>query len=308
MTRQSSTDWLSVQFTLTIMRGGLAIATLRCRNASKLRDHIRERSSSKEMTTDDVLAGLSTFLAGLFLVCSSGCRTGETPIVLTAEIQSGDYTPIGDDLAPDPELTELIRPYLEEMHAAMDENIGAAEATFERGSPESALGNLVADALLWHARLEFGETVQMSLINNGGIRLPILPQGPITIADIYQLIPFDNRVVVLTLTGDQVASLIRRLAATGGEPIAGFSYRMTHDGSQVSDIRVAGDELVADRSYRIATVDYLASIGGKFEIFQEAAHRQDDTFYLRDAVIRYIRERQKNKPILDGRISYGNEL
>ena len=84
MTRQSSTDYNSVQLALTIIRGGLAIAALRCRNASKLRDHIRERSSSKEMTTDDVLSGLLTFLAGLFLVCSSGCRPGETPIVLTA--------------------------------------------------------------------------------------------------------------------------------------------------------------------------------------------------------------------------------
>lgn len=243
-------------------------------------------------------------LAWVILASSIGCGTDEP---FTAKIVSGDSTPISNDVSQDAEVAKLIAPYLEEMHASMDATIGRAESTIGKNSPESPLGNLVADALLWHARRSDDGVVDLSVVNNGGIRLPAIQAGDITVADIYQLSPFDNRVVVLTLTGEQVTALVSRLAEGKGEPMAGLTYQMSRDGSRVSGVRVDGEDVIADKEYRVATVDYLASIGGEFEIFGQAAHRQDGGDFLRDAVIRYIQERKTIRPIIDGRVSYESE-
>ena len=221
-------------------------------------------------------------LAWVILASCIGCGTEEP---LTAKIVSGKSTPISNDMPQDQDVSKLIVPYLEELHASMDATIGRAETTIGRSSPESPLGNLVADALLSHAQHIDDDVVDLSVVNNGGIRLPAIQQGEISVADIYQLIPFDNRVVILTLKGDQVMTLVRRLAEKQGEPMAGISYRMNRDGSQVSDVRVGGQDLNPLQDYRVATVDYLASIGGEFEILGQAAQRQDSNDFLRDAVI-----------------------
>jgi 2',3'-cyclic-nucleotide 2'-phosphodiesterase (5'-nucleotidase family) len=243
-------------------------------------------------------------LAYWIFACSIGCGTDEP---LTAKIVSSESTPISSDMSQDAEVAELIDPYLVEMHASMDATIGRAETTIGRNSPESPLGNLVADALLWNAQQVDDGVVDLSVVNNGGIRLPAIQEGDISVADIYQLIPFDNRIVVLTLTGEQVLALLRRLAEQRGEPMSGITYQISRDGSRVSNVRVDGKELIAGQGYRVATVDYLASIGGEFEIFGQASHRLDGDDYLRDAVIRYIQARETIRPLIDGRVSYEPE-
>ncbi|MCR9295289.1 MAG: 5'-nucleotidase C-terminal domain-containing protein [bacterium] len=211
---------------------------------------------------------------------------------------------VADDLQPDAAVAEIIQPYMEQMHASMDEVIGQAAADITRGRPESALGNLVADALLWHANKISPEQVDISLVNNGGIRLPALMKGPIRVADIYQLVPFDNRVVILTLSGQQIEDLLISMAKKGGEPMSGLTYKIDRDETQVREIRIGQQALVPTATYRLATLDYLASIGREYQILQDAASRVDDTVFLRDAMVTYIRQLNVIEPTLDGRVSY----
>lgn len=211
---------------------------------------------------------------------------------------------VADDLQPDAAVAEIIQPYMEQMHASMDEVIGQAAADITRGRPESALGNLVADALLWHANKISPEQVDISLVNNGGIRLPALMKGPIRVADIYQLVPFDNRVVILTLSGQQIEDLLSAMAKKGGEPMSGLTYKIDRDETQVREIRIGQQALVPTATYRLATLDYLASIGREYQILQDAASRVDDTVFLRDAMVTYIRQLNVIEPTLDGRVSY----
>jgi 2',3'-cyclic-nucleotide 2'-phosphodiesterase (5'-nucleotidase family) len=127
-------------------------------------------------------------------------------------------------------------------------------------------------------------------------------KGPITVADIYQLVPFDNRLVVLTMSGEQIVSLVRTLAEKGGEPYGGLTYAMMPSRDHIVDVRIGDQAIDDDRLYQLVTVDYLASIGREFSILQEAASRVDDTTFLRDAVIAYIREQGQITPTLDGRV------
>lgn len=239
--------------------------------------------------------------------CSPSAPPHSPALRPAARIAAAESTTIDKAIPPDPQVSALIRPYQQQMKAAMDERIGEAAATFERGKPESALGNLVVDALLAFARSDIDPEAEVALMNNGGIRRLALPAGPITVGDIYQMLPFDNRVVVVVLSGTQLEKLISALAKDDGELLAGCTYRFDREHGVAGDILVGEVPIVPEKRYRLATVDYLASIGGKFAVLQEGERRGESSVYIRDALIAYIRERQSITPVLDGRVSYESE-
>lgn len=230
--------------------------------------------------------------------------------VASAEITVGEWAEVGEDAAVDLEIDALIAPYREKLQAVMEEEIGVAQAVLERGRPESPLGNLIADTILHHAQNKIDPETDFALMNRGGIRLPQLPAGAITVADIYQLVPFDNRIVVLTLKGDQIETLLGSLAAQGGELLAGITYQIQNasdaenETAAATNIRVGDAPLDPEAIYKLATLDYLAGIGGEFAVLQQASSRQDGELFLREVMIDRIRELKTIEPVLDGRVSF----
>jgi 2',3'-cyclic-nucleotide 2'-phosphodiesterase (5'-nucleotidase family) len=172
--------------------------------------------------------------------------------------------------------------------------------------PEGTLGNFATDAMLWAANAGTSGRVQMALTNNGGLRVPIGP-GPITVGQIYELMPFDNMLSVLVLTGSQVQDLCDQLADRRGEPIAGFSFRIESDGDRrfATDIMVGGVPLDPDAEYRLATNDYMANGGESLSPLQSPVTREDLPVLLRDAFIDYVRHLGVIEPKLEGRITGG---
>ena len=270
-------------------------------------------------------------LAFLMLFSATGCRRAaeaptrandpptqtdqETPAPppAEAEIVTGEWSEVGDAYEADGEVEQMILPYRQKLQAVMQEEIGVAEAALVRQLPESPLGGFVADVILRHARSEIDADAICALMNRGGIRLPELPAGPITVADVYQLVPFDNLVVVVTLTGDQLEALIQTLAAGQGEAYSGIVYQLERrpadgDGERwiATNIQVGGAALDSKATYKLATVDYLANIGGEFAVLQEASYRQDGQLFLRDVMIEDLRQQKTIRPVIDGRVTYAN--
>jgi 2',3'-cyclic-nucleotide 2'-phosphodiesterase (5'-nucleotidase family) len=174
------------------------------------------------------------------------------------------------------------------------------------GKPEGTLGNFAADAMLWAANRQGKEPVQMAMTNNGGLRVPIGP-GPITLEQMYELMPFDNLLTILTLSGSQVRTLCDQLAEMRGEPIAGFSFRIVSEGGtrRAEAIEVAGAPLDLSAHYRLVTNDYLANGGGTLTPLHSPLAREDLPVLLRDAFIDYVRFKGTVEPVLDGRITGG---
>jgi hypothetical protein len=101
--------------------------------------------------------------------------------------------------------------------------------------------------------------------------------------------------------------LAQQLAGRGGEPIAGFSFRIEESGGgrRAVDILVGGEPLVPDRLYRLATSDFLASAGDDLSALLAARSREDLPVLIRDAFVRYVRTRGSIEPRLEGRITGG---
>lgn len=211
-----------------------------------------------------------------------------------------------DSLPADPDIEALIAPYRAQLQTRVDEVIGQATAQLVKGTPESPLGNMAADAMLFFVNRAVDTPVDMALTNNGGLRIPIAA-GPITIGKMFELMPFENMLVILELNAAQVDSLTGQIARVGGEPIAGLSFTIDRTTGRAYDIRVGSQPLSAGRTYRLVTSDYLANGGGNMPALWTPAGREDLPLLLRDAFIEYIRHKKTIEPVLDGRIRVKSE-
>ncbi|BBN95623.1 5'-nucleotidase-like protein [Deinococcus grandis] len=152
---------------------------------------------------------------------------------------------------------------------------------------ESALGDMIADALLYATKAQGS---QIGLMNPGGIRadLPdataIKPGNAVNFGDVFSVHPFGNTTTVVTLTGQQIKDLLEQ-QWSGANATAvkllqvseGFSYKYTlgnPDGQRVNiaDITLNGAPISATATYRVATNNFLAGGGDNFTVFKGATN------------------------------------
>ena len=211
------------------------------------------------------------------------------------------YSEIADDIPPDPAVEAMIAPYRERIGERLAEVVGHATDDFFKADPEGGLDNLVADALLAVVQDAAEAPVDVVLVNEGGLRVP-LAAGPIRMRHAYELLPFENYVTVLSLTGEQMERLADEIARANGEPIAGWTMEL--EGEDATNVRVGGEPVDPGRVYRLATVDYLVDGGGTWSVLWEAGarERKDLPMLIRDVFVSYLREVGTVTPTLDGRI------
>lgn len=243
---------------------------------------------------------LIALMAGLWL---SGCRTTEVPYAVTLDAQPAVlFTAMTDSIPPDPAMAAIVNPYRDRLQDEIETVIGEAAAPLAKGGLESALGNFAADAMLTVVQDLTDRPVDMALTNNGGLRIPI-PEGPITVGRMFELMPFENMMVVLDLSAAMVDTLAQQLSRGGAEPIAGFSF-MIGPNRQAVDVRVDDRPLDPNRTYRLVTSDYLAGGGGRVPALWTPLDREDLSYLLRDSFIEYLRQIQVIEPTTDGRITF----
>ena len=202
------------------------------------------------------------------------------------------FTTRGKRIEEDKKLLALLEPYAHKAAATLSEVVGISTKRLsfrEVRSAETALGDLVADALLWHAQPLKAEC---ALVNGGCIRYDI-SAGTITKQDIYNVLPFDVTVVLVALKGTELKSLFDHIATIspgeGGFPqVAGMSFTIDHGAGVCRDIMIGGAPLDSERTYRLVTNSFLASGGDGYASLKEAGNAYDTSLFMRDVVIRYI--------------------
>lgn len=205
-------------------------------------------------------------------------------------------------LAVDSSLEEIIRPYRVPLEQKMAETIVRSDGPLTLGLPESPLSNMICDLLLYNIPMSSGKYADVCFLNFGGLRIE-LPEGPVSRSMIFEMMPFENEVVIVQLDGLQLQQLLNQVAARGGGPIGGVT--MLIRGELADSVFVQGEALSASSIYNVLTSDYLLAGGDKYTIPAPKLVERPGT-KIRDALIDIMlsyQEQGKNlSPRTDGRI------
>jgi len=241
-------------------------------------------------------------IAGVLAGCG-GAAADEAGTDRSGEV-TASFQVIDGTIEPDSALLADLAGYRTQVAARVAEVLAVAPERLVKARPESALGGLVADALLAAARARADHPVHLSMLNNGGLRAPIAA-GDVTAGSIYELMPFENALTVVQLPGSKVLELADQIASRGGEPIAGFSFGIAGPDGGARDVRVDGDPVEPQRMYWLATADFIANGGGGFGALAEPLARQDFDLLVREAIIAHVRELGRLSDRAPGRIRLG---
>ena len=220
------------------------------------------------------------------------------------------------DAAANKELLAFYKPYADSLGNQTSVVIGQAAKTLtmDRTVHENPLANFISDAL--RARADeiltqgtptlsggFEGRVDFALVNFGGIRAS-LRQGDITVGNIYEILPFENSMVILGLKGSDLRDLVNVFAANGGQGVSGMTLGI--ENKKPVNVLVNGEPIDDNREYIIATVDYLALGGDNMTPLLNARQILSSGIQIRDLVIDSIkRAAERGESIdanLDGRV------
>lgn len=183
-------------------------------------------------------------------------------------------------------ISDLIAPYKARMKEEMNKVIGQVAITLTKAQPESTLGNWVADLVYQQAKEYTKVKVDFALVNYGGLRIPSLPAGPLTKGKVFELMPFDNTIVVVKMMGSDLPLLFHHMAKKGGWPISKHA-QYTIVGEKATDMRINDQKIDPNQEYLIATNDYIAN-GGDQCYFFKGKEQLETGVLFRDAIISYV--------------------
>jgi len=233
-------------------------------------------------------------LTHVFLV---GCQAHNAP---KSNLDLSYYSRIRIDKRSkkDKNIDEFIKPYREQLREEMSKVIGycAKDMPVTRKPTETLLGNFVSDVVLATAK-KFS-TVDCSIINSGGLRASLF-KGEIKVRDIFQLMPFENKIVIVEYTGKQLKNVVEEIVHDNGVPLSGMTIVAN---SGVIDAFVHGKELNEQKRYSVATIDYVANGGGGVKSMWKGKIIKETHVLLREAIIEYVIENKTILQSIEGRV------
>lgn len=248
-----------------------------------------------------------TFLLYTLLIIWGGCRQTQQGIQVVGQVLLLDSI---NAPVPYAAVDSMINIYREDLKEEMDQVVVYSAVAMPRGTPEGLLNNFVADLVLDIGqeiyRAENGQGIDFCLLNYGGLRSSI-PQGAVTRARVFELMPFENEMIVLTLSPEKTMDLFNYLASSQvGMPVSGITLGIA--GGEPARILIQGKPFDASRSYRIITSDYLASGGDNMDFFLNPIDSELLGMRVRDAILRHMEAKQQEGQMisssLDGRIYF----
>jgi 2',3'-cyclic-nucleotide 2'-phosphodiesterase (5'-nucleotidase family) len=202
--------------------------------------------------------------------------------------------------AEDSTMLAIISPYRSSMQQQMNEVLGYSERALTKDQPEGILGNFTADVTLLMAnkyyQADSNSVIDICLLNNGGLRSS-LPKGEIKMRNIYELMPFENKITILTVAGAKMKDLFDYVAHSGGMPVSGVKMGIRNE--KAVNILINNVPFDSTRNYRVATSDYLAEGGDKMSFFQHPLGRTELRQKLRDAIAEYLRALTRDGKTVD---------
>ncbi len=299
----------------------------------------------KEMGTEFTSLELADAVPGIDLIIDGHSHTKmevplrssktQTPIVSANEwnkflgkavvtLQDGrvtDFTwsciPVTDAIPESESMKVLLKPFLDEAQKRLGRVAAETTAVFDgenriQRRQETALGNLLADSMIWKARQD-GFPCDFAFVNGGNIRAS-LPAGKITLFDIATVLPFQNEVWVLELDGVTLREFFR-FAATIPQGSGGFP-QMSHEihyvlhsrTHEITDLTINGVPIDDARTYYVASTDFIARGGDGYEILKKRKSARNLSLSLPTIFAQYLETfTTPLEPRIEGRIEIQDE-
>jgi 2',3'-cyclic-nucleotide 2'-phosphodiesterase (5'-nucleotidase family) len=172
-----------------------------------------------------------------------------------------EVIPITASIPEDPEIQKVIAPLAAEIKATFDQPLVQAPQGLFRGrrGEENLLGYWVSDVMRGAAEAVTGRPVRLAITNAGGLRSNLRP-GLLKVADIFELMPFENELVVIELTGAEVIQVVKEsIVRRGGEPCSGVKALVqgTPEAGALTLVWADGSPIDPAATVNVATSDYL---------------------------------------------------
>jgi 2',3'-cyclic-nucleotide 2'-phosphodiesterase (5'-nucleotidase family) len=194
---------------------------------------------------------------------------------------------INDVQQKDSSLINFLQPYTSTVNKTMNDVIGMADISLDKKQPEGTLGNFMVDAFLVMAAEKYNTKVDAAFVNFGGIRLEQLPAGNITNGKVFELMPFDNLLILQKMKGDVLQQVLDLAAANGGWPVAGMTMQIKD--KKAVNVTVGGKPLNTDATYIIANSDFIANGGADADMLRNVPQITNG-YLMRDAIMDYIKK------------------
>jgi len=204
----------------------------------------------------------------------------------------------------DPDVDKLLAPYSAKVRE-LSKVIGTLEGQLTKtGVGGGSLGNFVTDGMRAQAKAKLGKPVALAIMNGGGLRKNEISAGELRASDIFELLPFENALVAVDVSGAQLAKLLQIVVrdAQAGARIQ-FKWndqnRAEFLSGKLIDDSGHEEEIDPQRIYTIVTIDYLLHLrSGAYTILQEAKNTRPLNLTLRDAIMDYVKsETAAGRPI-----------
>lgn len=180
-------------------------------------------------------------------------------------------------------LVSIVKPYSDSVNKLMNVVIGYNEFPLEKKKEGNTLGFFMTDAYLQMAKQKMDPKVDVAFMNSGGVRLPDIPAGPITQGKIFELMPFDNLMVLLKIKGSLLKQYLDTLTADEGAIESGMSMQIVN--KTVQQILIGGKPLDLNADYTIVHSDYVVMNTNLLKNI----NRKTNGYLLREALLDYVK-------------------
>jgi len=207
----------------------------------------------------------------------------------------GKQIPVTDKINQNADIEKFIQPYRDHINEDLDNVLAYSPETLDKsiGKWQSNIGNLMADVCLERGNKVFKarekKDLDLCFLNHGGIR-SILPKGNVTTRTAFEIMPFENNMVVLALKGEQISEMaFYIIKEKKPHPLSGMTFIIKKD-KTAKNILIQGKTLDMNKIYYVATNDYLANGGDNMTFFLKSTQKYDLNYKLRNVLIDYFKE------------------
>ncbi len=232
------------------------------------------------------------------------CKKENKPLHLTKI--TAKTIAIDSTIASSSSIDETVAPYREKLTSEIQQVLSYTPKVLTKndGEMQSSIGNLLADLCFEMAnpklKEKINETIDFVMFNHGGIRA-IIPAGHVTVENAFNVMPFENELVVAKISGEKVEELIAYFIERKRAHPLSKNIELT-DKNDGYALKINGKPFDKNKSYYILTTDYLQNGGDRMYFFKNPETLTKLNYKMRDAIIDYFKKTDTLRATIDKRV------